>query len=203
MKRTLTFIVFLCIAPCAQAQTAHKNELSLGYFSAGEFFDETPMKIAPFFKGRFVSINYSRLLDNNLSVGLTYARTGFQYVPVEVERYHLANNTTEFREQRIFTANMGISIRKWSLTMRGKAGIRYNQRSIKFVHVGGGWHSKGWYESFASEDRYGRLGISTGLSISHPIFWRIFGEIDSEFAKMFTRVDRNQLLLSYRIGFRF
>jgi hypothetical protein len=185
------------------AQSEHKNELSVGYFSAGEFFDETPFKTSVFDKGKNISINYTRLLDKNLSVGLTYARCGFQYVPVDAERYHLKNNTTEFRLQRTFTANIGLNISISSLKIRGKAGIRYNQRSTKFEHVGGGWHSSGWYESFGAENRYGRLGASMGISIAHPIFWRIFGELDSEFAKMFTRVDRNQLLLSYRIGIRF
>lgn len=58
-----------------------------------------------------------------------------------------------------------------------------------------------------------------GLSISHPIFWKLFGEIDCEDARMFSkayetisshtfpiekvRADPQQLLLSYRIGIRF
>jgi hypothetical protein len=185
------------------AQTKHKNELSVGYFSAGEFFDETPFKTSLFDKGKNISINYTRLMDKNLSVGLAYARCGFLYVPIEVPRYDLDPYTTEFRIQRTFTANIGLKFSLLSLTLRGKAGIRYNQRSTKVVHTGGGWHSGFWYESFGIVDRYGRLGASLGLSMTHPIFWRIFGELDSEFAKMFTRVDRNQLLLSYRIGIRF
>jgi hypothetical protein len=203
MKNTLTFLVLLFIPLGALAQSEHKNELSVGYFSAGEFFDETPFKTSAFSKGKNISVNYTRLMDKNLSVGLTYARCGFQYVPIEVPRYNLDPYTTEFRLQRTFTANIGLKFSLLSLTLRGKAGIRYNQRSTKVVHTGGGWHSGLWYESFGIVDRYGRLGASMGLSLTHPIFWRIFGELDSEFAKMFTRADRNQLLLSYRIGIRF
>jgi len=184
-------------------QQYFKNELSLGYFSAGEFFDETPFKISAFNKGRYISINYSRQLKNNLFVGLSHTRSGFQYISTEIPRYHLKNNTIEFRSQRVYTAYFGQRFSTWLLDIRGKAGIRYNRRSYKSKHLGGGWHSKGWYESFGVVDRYGWLGASLGVSIAHPIFWRVFGEFDSEYARMFNLTDRNQLLLSYRIGIRF
>lgn len=203
MKHLFVICLLTCFAFVGHSQKPPKNELSFGYFSAGEFFDETPMKFSTHGNGRCISINYTRLLEKNLSVGLTYARSGFQYIPVEIERSLLDDNSVDFRSQRVFTANMGVSVSKWSLVLRGKMGVRYNQRSLKSVHLWGGWHANGWYESRGLVDRYGRLGASMGVSIAHPIFWRIFGEFDSEFAKMFTRADRNQLLLSYRIGFRF
>ncbi|MDO8366572.1 MAG: hypothetical protein Q7T20_07250 [Saprospiraceae bacterium] len=203
MKRLFLLSIIFSSALWSHAQMQYKNEVSLGYFSAGEFFDDTPFQVSSFNKGRHISLNYTRLFGQNMSIGLTYVRSGFQYVPIEVGRYDLEPYTTEFRAQRIFTANIGLNISKWSLSIRPKAGIRYNQRSWKVIHLYGGWHSHGWYESFGLIDRYGWLGASVGVSIAHPIFWRIFGEFDSEYARMFTRADRNQHLLSYRIGFRF
>lgn len=203
MKNLLLLCVILGVSFCAYAQNVPKNELSLGYFSAGEFFDETPAKFSVLDKGRNFSINYTRLLDKNLSIGMTYLRAGFAYIPNEVDRFYLDNYTIEDRFQRILTTNLGLSISKWSMVMRAKAGIRYNLRSSRFTHIAGGMHSGGWYESFGRIDHYAKLGLSTGISIAHSIYGPIFGEFDSEFAKMFSGADRNQLLLSYRIGIRF
>jgi hypothetical protein len=204
MKKILTYLFFMGAALCTQAQTEHKNELSLGYFSAGEFFDTSAFKVSEFGSGRNVSLKYTRVTKGNTSFSLTYARCSFLYglqlMPSGAPVYPY---TITSRYQKTVSADIGKQISRWSLNMRAKVGIRYNWVSVKREHHAGGWHSNGWYESFGAENRYGRLGASMGLSIAHPIFWRIFGELDSEFAKMFTRVDRNQLLLSYRIGIRF
>ncbi|MFN0216082.1 MAG: hypothetical protein ACKVT2_17620, partial [Saprospiraceae bacterium] len=64
-------------------------------------------------------------------------------------------------------------------------------------------HHGGWGEGYGGGKNYGKLGAKLGASIQHPILWRFFGELDCEYAHMFSGGDRNQLLLCYRIGFKF
>ena len=100
-------------------------------------------------------------------------------------------------------SGLGFGYTKWGLTARAKAGIRYNIRGEHFEHFYALVHSHGWGEAYGALYGYGKIGPMLGASIQHPIFWRFFGEMDCEYAHLFSGVDRNQLLLSYRIGFRF
>lgn len=200
MKNLLLAFGFLSSALLCHAQKSFKNEVSLGYFSAGEFFDTSAFKVSPFTKGKNISLNYTRLWGNKLTVGLSYAQCTFNYLPT-LEK--LESNTIEWREQKTFSADIGFRVSKWSFSAKAKTGIRYNLTGNKKEHYGSTLHSGGWKEGHGGSKDYGKLGAKLGASIQHPIIWRFFGELDCEYARMFSGGDRNQLLLSYRIGFRF
>lgn len=201
MKNILLCFTFLSMALLCHAQKTFKNEVSLGYFNAGEFFDTSAFNISTFTRGKNISINYTRLFGKNLTVGLTYARCYFRYLPTPTPEI-LQPNSIGSRYQKTLTANIGYEFSKWSLSARAKAGLRYNLKGLKSEHYSQTPASWGW-ESRGGIDEYGKIGVSLGVSIQHPIIWRFFGELDCEYAKMFSGADRNQLLLSYRIGFKF
>jgi hypothetical protein len=202
MKNALLSFAFLSMALLCHAQKSTKNEFSIGYFSAGEYFDSSAFKLTDFNKGKHISLNYTRLFGKNFSVGLSYSRCVFYYIPTPYPDL-FEDNTILWREQKTFAANLGIGVSKWSISAKAKAGIRYNIVGYKAEHYfyfGGGGS---WEEPVQGSVAYGKLGAKLGASISHPIIWRFFGELDCEYARMFTGADRNQLLLSYRIGFKF
>lgn len=182
------------------AQKNFKNELSLGYFTAGEFFDTSALKTSPFSKGKNFSLNYTRLLGQNLTVGVSYFQGSFNYLPTLKK---LENYTIMWRVQKTFSADLGYRVSKWSLSATAKAGVRYNMVGYKVEHYASVPHSGGWLEGKGGSKAYGKFGAKLGASIQHPIIWRFFGELDCEYARMFSGGDRHQLLLSYRIGFRF
>ena len=200
MKRAFLSFAFLGMALLCHAQRHFKNEFSAGYFAAGEFFDATPFKVSKFNRGKNISLNYTRHLKKDFTLGVTYSRCYFQYVPAVVSPPEF---TITDRYQKTITANLGFGYTKWGLTARVKTGLRYNIRGEHFEHFYSLIHSNGWGEAFGALYGYGKIGAMFGASIVHPIVWRLFGEIDCEYAYLFSGVDRNQLLLSYRIGFRF
>ena len=189
------------MALLCHAQKNFKNQVSLGYFSAGEFFDTSAFKVSTFTRGKNISINYTRLFGKNLIFGLGYTRCFFRYIPMPLPEIW-PDNFIVWRSQKTLTANVGYEFSKWSLCARAKAGLRYNLKGLKSEHYSQTSASWGW-ESRGGVDEYGKIGVSIGASIQHPIIWRFFGELDCEYAKMFSGADRNQLLLSYRIGFKF
>ncbi|MEQ1666470.1 MAG: hypothetical protein ABL927_13965 [Bdellovibrionales bacterium] len=200
MKNTLLCFTFLSMALFCHAQKIFKNEVSLGYLNAGEFFDTSAFKISPFTKGKNISLNYTRLFGKKLSVGLSYTQCAFNYLPTLKK---LENNTIMWREQKTFSAAIGFGVSKWQISAKAKAGFRYNIVGSKAEHYFTSLHSGGWLEGYGGSQAYGKLGAKLGASIQHPILWRFFGELDCEYARMFSGADRNQLLLSYRIGFKF
>jgi hypothetical protein len=202
MKNPLLSFVFLGMAIYCHAQKSTKNEFSIGYFSAGEFFDSSTIKVTSFNRGKHISLNYTRLFGKNLSVGLSYTRCVFCYIPTPYPA-QFEDNTILWREQKTFAANLDMGVSKWSITAKAKAGIRYNMVGYKAEHYfyfGGGG---GWKEAVQGSVDYGKLGAKLGASVQHPIIWRFFGELDCEYARMFSGADRNQLLLTYRVGFKF
>lgn len=61
MKNILLCFPFLSMALLGHAQKIFKNQVSLGYFSAGEFFDTSAFKISAFKRENNISLNYTRL----------------------------------------------------------------------------------------------------------------------------------------------
>ena len=72
MKSTLLCFTFLGMALLCHAQRHFKNEFSVGYFAACEFFDATAFKTSKFNRGKSISLNYTRHLKKNYTLGLTY-----------------------------------------------------------------------------------------------------------------------------------
>jgi hypothetical protein len=200
MKRTFLSFAFLGMALLCHAQRQFKNEFSVGYFAAGEFFDASAFKFSKFNGGRSISLSYKRHFKKKYTIGLTYSRCSFQYVPLGT----LPTPLKVFnRYQQTFTANLGIGYTIWKMNLRAKTGIRYNRRGEQSKMIRYGIHSGGWGEAYGEIYEYSKIGPMVGASIAHPIIWRFFGELDCEYVHLFSGVDRNQMLLSYRIGFRF
>lgn len=193
------------MALLCHAQKTFKNEVSLGYYSAGEFFDTSAFKISSFSEGRSPSICYTRLFHKNLSVGLSYTRCYFNYLPTNPAHYpkRLKDNTIRYREQQTISTNLGYEISKGPIYIKAKAGIRYNLEGFKSEHLFYYGSVGFWEEPVSGYQAYGKFGAKLGASIQHPIIWRFFGELDCEYAKMFSGGDQTQMLLSYRIGFKF
>jgi hypothetical protein len=200
MKKTFLSFAFLGMTLMCHAQRHFKNEFSVGYFAAGEFFDATAFKLSKFGRGKRISLEYTRHIDKRLTLGLIYSRCFFLYVSPDILPPPL---TIETRYQKTLTANIGIGYTKWKMTARAKGGIRYNLQGEQSKLIHAGIHSGGWGEAYGEIYGYSKIGSMLGASIVHPIVWRFFGEIDCEYVHLFSGVDRNQLLLSYRIGFKF
>ncbi len=200
MKRTFLSFAFLGMALLCHAQRQFKNEFSLGYFAAGEFFDASPFKFSKFNGGRNISLSYKRHFKKKFTLGLTYSGCSFIYVPPVIPPPPLKVFN---RFQQTLTANFGIGYTIWKMNLRAKTGIRYNLRGQQSKMIRYGIHAQGWGEGYGEIYEYSKIGPMVGASIAHPIIWRFFGELDCEYVHLFSGVDRNQMLLSYRIGFRF
>jgi len=201
MKKTALLLVFLGMVLCCHAQKSSKNEFSLGYFSAGEFFDNTKFDFSRFVRGRAISLAYTREIGKKRSIGISYGSCTFNYFPDTPQPFE--DNTVLGREQNTLSVNFGYGIPIGPILARAKAGLRYNMVGGKMVHYryingGASWHTIVW-----GHEAYSKLGAKIGASMRHPIVWRFFGELDCEYARMFSGADRNQLILSYRLGFRF
>lgn len=200
MKSTLLSFAFLGMSLFCCAQKQFKNDFSAGYLTVGEFFDATALKVSTFHRGKNISLKYTRHIKKKFIIGVIYNRCYFQYVPPANLPAPL---TIESRYQKTLTANLGLGYTKWGLIAHVKTGLRFNIRGNQSKFIRASVHSQGWGEAYGEIYEYSKIGPTLGASIAHPIFWRFFGEIDCEYAHLFSGVDRNQLLLFYRIGFRF
>ncbi len=201
--KTLFSIILLGVTFLSHAQKTPKNELCFGYINAGYFFDSTSMELSRFVKGRNFSLSYSRIFDNRFLLNITYARTSYKYFNDPQPAFY-EDNTITSRSFKILSGYFGYKISKWGLSANLKAGISYCIRGSKGGHITY-FDDGGWREPRAFYYYYRDFGGMLGLTVSHPIFWKLFGEIDCGYARMVSKlkVDPNQLFLSYRIGFRF
>ncbi len=200
MKKTALLLTFLGIALWGHAQKSPKNEFSFGYFSAGEFFDNTKFDFSRFVRGKAFSLAYTREIGKKRSVGISYRNSTFYYLSDLPQPFE--DNTVLWREQNTLSANFGYGIPIGPIMARAKAGLRYNLMGYRLMHYhyGGGFTGLG---SVLGDESYTKMGGIIGASVRHPIVWRFFGELDCEYARMFSGADKNQLILSYRLGFRF
>jgi len=201
MKKLL-LLLFLVTVLSAHAQKNLKNEVSIGYFTASEFFDTSAFAFSKFEKGRNFSLKYNRIISPTLSIGITYASCFFRYKEPPYPQF-LKDNTIRARFLQVYSLNLGYGVSKKAFTARVKGGLKYyayGEKEVHFFYFSGGG---GWWEPVGAIYIYPNLGAILGASLSHPIIWRFFGELDCEYTRMFANFDRNQLFLSYRIGFRF
>jgi hypothetical protein len=101
------------------------------------------------------------------------------------------DNTILWREQKTFAANLDMRVSKWSINAKAKAGVRYNMVGYKAEHYFYFGSGGSWKEPVQGSVGYGKLGAKLGASVQHPIIWRFFGELDCEYARMFSGADRN------------
>lgn len=218
--KILIFPIFLLLGSLGRAQTqkAPKNEVSFGYFTVGYFFDSTGVRMSEFEKARRVSLHFAHNLDKHFSIGMNYIGVAYLHFKKSIPQYY-DNNTVIRRDFKYISVQAGYRISKWSMVAEVKSGINYRFSGEKAVHYFYFLGSGPYFESVGEYIRYKDVGITFGLSLSHPILWKLYGEIDCEYARMFpqefdshssptipsvkVRVDPNQLLLSYRIGIRF
>ena len=203
MKHFFLLSIILSIALSSQAQKQYKNEFSLGYFTAGNFFDSSEVKFSKFVRGKNITFSYTRHIDKHLFFNTTYVRSSFRYISNPAPEF-LKDNSILTRHLKVIFGSIGYRISKWSMSAKAKAGIGYRFEFEKVVHFTY-FNSGNWSEPREGFYAFKSVGPTLGLTVSHPIVWRLFGEFDCEYAKMFSKdnVDSNQLLLSYRIGVRF
>jgi hypothetical protein len=201
--RAFICLAFLGMALLCRAQKTSKNEFSVGYFTAGYFFDSTSVKISKFVRGKNITLSYTRSLNKHLFLNATYVRWFSSYVP-KPEPEFLAENSIITRYLKMVSGSIGYRISKWGMSAKAKAGVSYRFAFEKAVHFTY-FNSGNWNEPREGFYAFKSVGTTLGLTVSHPIVWRFFGEFDCEYARIFSKekVDQNQLLLSYRVGIRF
>ena len=196
-------LLFLSMTALCHAQKTPKNELSIGYFTSGYFFDSTDLKFSKFIRGKNLSFSYTRNIDKHWFLNAGYLRSSFGYLKSPVPDY-LEDNTVVYRYLKGFSGSVGYKLSKWSMAFKAKIGIHYRfkfEKGVHFTYVDGG----NWREPRGGIYENKSIGPTFGLTLSHPIVWRLFGEFDCAYARLFSNypIDQNQLLLSYRIGVRF
>jgi hypothetical protein len=201
--RTILCTLFLCSAFLAHAQKNPKNEFSAGYFTTGYFFDSTDWVISNFIRGEAVNLNYLRRINKHLNLNFNHSYISFDYFPIPYDK-PFPNNSVIARGFNFSNIALGYRFTKWGLGLTAKAGLSYRYRVFKLVHYGYNPYSA-WVEPLGVYFGTSSLGATLGFSLSHPILWRFFGEFDCSYGRMFSKykVDPNQLLLVYRLGFRF
>ncbi len=185
-----------------QAQKKLKNEVSLGYFTAAEFFDTSAFAFSTFDKGRNFSLKYNRIINPKLSIGATYSNCFFRYKEPPYPQF-LKDNTIRFRFLQMYSLNAAYSVFNKVFTVRVKGGLKhyaYGEKRVHFFYINGGGV---WWEPIGAIYEYPNFGVNLGAALTHPIIWRFFGEIDCTYSRMFAEFDKNQLFLSYRIGLKF
>ena len=201
--RTFICFAFLGMACICHAQKASKNEFSLGYFPAGYFFDSTGVKFSQFIRGKNITLSYTRHVDKHWSFNTSSVRSSFGYIMPPAPDY-LKDNTVVYRYLKAISGSVGYRISKWSMSAKLKTGVNYQFKFEKYVHLtyfdGGNWR-----EPRSVTYMVQSIGPTLGLTLTHPIVWKLCGEFDCQYARMFSKynIDPNQLLLSYRVGIRF
>ena len=198
MKIFLSFL-FLGMAVSCHAQKIKRHELAVGWYG-GCFFDnkETPCKFQAF--GHFPTITYNYVLSKKTSIGALYGMQQFGYYEKGYDWLNNKNRTL-IRSIRRFSINVGYDVSTKPVVLRVRSGVMYNN-GVKLKHLYSYDHGP-WLEVYQDGIKYNDLGVTFGLSIQHQIVWRFFGEVSGDYLQMFSGVDKQQLLLSYRIGFKF
>lgn len=203
------------------AQSAFKkNEIGFGQV-AGYFFDSTNVNYYHFATltnkpGTNYQVNYTRHINNKLAVTISYQHSwycysvgGASYVPEKFADYTVM-------KRQLSRFSMAV-VRKYPLgkiELRPNFGLNYVKGS-KFNHYFF-YGSDGWKEPKSGGVTFGKIGMSTGISLHHPIWKSFFGEASVQYLRLFKRrdsspsgvpgrkiADPNQLYFSYMIGMKF
>ncbi len=197
MRGTL-LCAFLGMAVFCHAQKWPKNELSVAYYSAADFFDTTSLDFSSFARGRNLALTYTRNLSPKLSSSITYASYFFSYVD---SRVRFKDNTVIKREVRRVSLSGVYTLPAGWFHLRIKGGLNYcwGSKLNHYYYFGSGL----WQEPVWEGIGYNKWGGITGLAIEHKIIWGLFGAINADYVRMFKGIDPNQLYLSYALGYRF
>ena len=102
-------LVFLGMTALCHAQKAPKNELSIGYFTAGYFFDSTDVKFSKFIRGKNLSLSYTRNIDKHWFLNAGYVRWFSSYIP-QPEPEFLEDNSILSRYLKMVSGNIGYRV---------------------------------------------------------------------------------------------
>ena len=193
---SVLFFILLSSAAC-HAQKASKNEISVGYFPAGCFFDGKGFRISPFAKGWSPVLMYTRNHAHRIASSVMYASYYFGYpYDDKVSGPQVARRSI----QRISLSGAYNLPAGW-FGFRIKAGLNYcwgYRGKEAYYYAPSSWEN--WY--YTSE-AYGKWGMVTGCSIHHKIVWGLFGSFQADYVRMLQGIDPNQVYLSYSLGYRF
>lgn len=197
MKHLSLIVVLFISATLCHAQKAVKNELGVGYFPAGYFFDGNGFEISPFAKGWSPVLMYTRNHAHRISSSVMYASYFFGY-PFEDK---ISGPQLVHRSIQRVSLSGGYTLPAGWFQFRVKAGLNYcwgYRGKESYYYAPSSWEN--WH--YTSEV-YGKWGLVTGFSINHKIVWGLFGSIQADYVRMFKCIDPNQLYLSYSLGYRF
>ncbi len=209
MKKIFFSLALLGMALYCPAQKIKHHEVAIGWYG-GYFFDgASPFQMQRFKKlpkYDWPTISYTYRFNKHIFVMAKHGMNHFSYYNApfkDVNGIYVPPppNTLIDRVIRRFNLDVGYHLNLKSVAVRARLGLAYN-RGAK------GWHiltinQGAWQEPFFEYDTYNDLGGLIGLTIQHPIVWRFFGELSADYLQMFSGIDRQQLIPSYRIGFRF
>ncbi len=202
MKYIICFYI-LSMATICHAQKSLKNEVALGY-SYAYFYDSTGWKTNDFSNIRFPVLFLTRSFGKNVFANLSYGKYVFRYTKdkFSTDIFNYERNKLLTRVFTKVSLGTGYKISTKLITLKANLGLTYEfaGQSIIFRYAG-----KNQYFDEAIYDvyLYKYMGASAGLSISHPIFRSLFGELRGEYSKMFGGIDRRQMMLYYSIGYKF
>jgi len=187
------------MATFCHAQKKQRHEVTIGWYG-GYFFDknETPYKFQAL--SQLPTITYNYHFKKKISIGLLYGRQQFGYYKKDYDWLNNSNKTLA-RSIRRFALNMGYDTPIKPLVLQLRLGAIYNN-GIKLEHLYSFDHGT-WLEVYQDYINYNHLGLSFGLTIQHPIVWHLFGEVSLDYMQMLSGVDRQQLMPSYRVGYKF
>lgn len=200
-------ILFHCIACSLTAQAPKRHEISLGY-TAAYYFDKHSMQVASdynWFKRKrsiLPTFDYVFNLKKRFALGVHHARI-WQYYNGFPDLYasNLPDLTLLYRHTVKTSVYARYALINKAIALRVKGGFLHcgnfqRLHDYYYQHIL-------WKEAHSTTNDFIRMGLTGALNISHPIYWRFFGEIDCEYNLFNTDFDAQQLFLSYRIGFRF
>ncbi len=200
---TYLLVIFTSITLYCHAQKDRKNEITIGLYG-GYFFDKSPFKIQSFaLNTRLPTITYERKIGKRFFTGILFGEHDFGYVQlIDPSVLILQDSSLIGRNITRIAVYGGYKIINKPISLKSRIGVIDNFDSEKAVHLY--YINQGtWIEGFRKYYDTSGFGIYIGVSLGHPIFCNFFGELSVDYLRTFTAEDKNQLIPSYRIGYRF
>lgn len=200
MKHFL-LLVILGAAQVCYAQKWHRHEVTVGYYG-GSFFDEVPFRFQNLKTNkRIPTITYLFRFNKLFNLELLYGTHDFSGKKIDLNNIGNFPNTVMGRSIRHYRICGGYTLKLKHSKINFFSGMNYRTGSkVIFLYQ---YNHGNWVESFFEYKDYRDMGFSIGVSVSHPIKWRFFGELTTSYSRYFSEFDKNVLSPGYRIGFRF
>lgn len=194
-------LVILSLAQVCFAQKFQRHEVTMGYYG-GSFFDEVPFRFQNLKNNkRFPTITYLFRFNKSFNVGLFYGTHDFSGEKIDLNNIGNFPNTIIGRSIRHYMIYGGYTLKFKYSNINFFSGLDY-RTGFKGIFLYQYNHGN-WVENFFEYKDYRDMGFSIGISVTHPIKWRFFGELTTNYCRYFSEFDKNVFTPGYRIGFRF